>query len=137
MTFERPKEARDFIAGLSAAIQNNPLPAALVGMGVVWLFSGRARPRGLDLASQVRSRASATARSVARSATESLTTVSDDRRGMAMGRGEGGTSVRRIREATADIADIFERQPLVLGVVGLAAGAGVAATLRTNPHSGS
>ena len=38
----RPGSARagDFLSDLSTAVRENPIPAALVGMGVLWLFSG-------------------------------------------------------------------------------------------------
>ena len=45
--------AGDLTRSLSGAIQSHPLPAALIGMGLVWLFSGgksllnRRRPRRL------------------------------------------------------------------------------------------
>jgi hypothetical protein len=36
----RKKTGGDFISDLTNAIRENPVPAALVGMGVLWLFSG-------------------------------------------------------------------------------------------------
>jgi hypothetical protein len=36
--------AGDFTRSLSDAIQSHPLPAAMIGMGLVWLFSGGKSP---------------------------------------------------------------------------------------------
>src|SRR5476651_2039608 len=43
MNNDAPRTATgsDFVAGLGAAIQEHPIPAALIGMGLVWLMAGR------------------------------------------------------------------------------------------------
>jgi hypothetical protein len=95
-------------------------------MGVAWLVSGRptlARssvPNQLGAASEISAQAKAKAQDLRRSAIDALTAVT----------GDGGIPARRLREAAANISDLFERQPLILGALGLAVGAGVAATLR-------
>ena len=105
----------DWIGGLNSAIRQNPLPAALIGMGVVWLFSGGASSAAggvqsaIGAASKIGAQVGASARTLGRPVTDALTTSS----------------------AVATISNLFERQPLLLGAVGIAIGAGVAATLRT------
>lgn len=105
----------DWIGGLNSAIRQNPLPAALIGMGVVWLFSGGASSAAggvqgaIGAASKIGAQVGASAGTLVRPVTNALTTSN----------------------AVARISDLFERQPLLLGAVGIAIGAGVAATLRT------
>ena len=142
MTYTQSNDSRDFVGGLTAAIQQHPLPAALVGMGVVWLLSGRpmlAEPgveSALGLASEVGSKVKSKALSLGQSATDTLTTLAGEPGGMAFDGGEVRKSAARLREAITGFTDLFERQPLILGIVGIAVGAGVAATLRMgNPDT--
>ena len=38
----------NFLGDLGAAIRDNPLPSALIGMGLVWLFTGAKLPGRAD-----------------------------------------------------------------------------------------
>jgi hypothetical protein len=102
--------AGDFTRSLGGAIQSHPLPAALIGMGLVWLFSGGSKS-GLSAGGDI---AGASAR-VKR-------TVSDARPIGAANQGLFGT-------AQSTISDLMDRQPLVLGAIGLGVGAAMAAAL--------
>jgi hypothetical protein len=96
--------AGDLTRSLSGAIQSHPLPAALIGMGLVWLFSG-----GKSLLS-------------GGDADSSGAKTSSD------GASFGGSN-SRVFAAQSNIADLMDRQPLVLGAIGFSVGAAMAAAL--------
>jgi hypothetical protein len=96
-------QGSNFMRDLTDAASRNPLSAALIGMGTLWFVGERAWQGAvrptIDQASGV---------------TESAT-----------------SQVRRYRE-TADpqgLTELFRRQPLALGILGAAIGAGLAAAL--------
>jgi hypothetical protein len=101
--------AGDVTRSLSGAIQSHPLPAALIGMGLVWLFSGgksllNAGSGGVDGyggANRVTSDATST----------------------------GASKSRVFAAAQSNIADLMDRQPLALGAIGFGVGAAMAAAL--------
>jgi hypothetical protein len=100
--------AGDLTRSLSGAIQFHPLPAALIGMGLVWLLGG--------------------GKSLLKGAGSGIVTD-----GIAKIDGSGaasfGASSSRFATAQSNIADLMERQPLVLGAIGLGVGAAMAAAL--------
>jgi hypothetical protein len=105
MSDGKTASAGDFTRSLSGAIQSHPVPAALIGMGLVWLFSGDKSPI----------RASAGS--------------ADGSTGAAGGVSSKSSSARVFATAQANIADLMDRQPLVLGAIGLSVGAAMAAAL--------
>lgn len=175
----------DFVNALQDAVRENPVSAALIGMGVLWLFAGgsntslfggggrkaifrtatsyaeqaggtangagssmhRVADNGVDAVSQVtgavRQASTAVGDAVSRSGTQAADTLSSaykaaidiasqstdalanttdvlQEKGAAL-----GTAVQQ------NLSGMFERQPLMLGAVGLAIGAGIAASIRT------
>jgi len=101
--------AGDLTRSLSSAIQTHPLPAALIGMGLVWLFGG-----GKSLIS----------------AGGGETDVSDvTKRASSNATSFGASNSRAFAAAQSNIADLMDRQPLVLGAIGLSVGAAMAAAL--------
>ena len=172
----------DFMSGLNDAIRENPVPAALVGMGLLWLFAGgrnvrlggatssmaggmgraahgagAAAYRGVrsaagrvgDGARAAAQGAEAAASKVAETATDIAGTMrnafptdsqqsgeSDDQIvPWDSYQDEGGWAARReglgsqMSSVQDTLADLFARQPLMLGAVGVAIGAAVAASL--------
>lgn len=100
--------AGDLTRSLSGAIQSHPLPAALIGMGLVWLISGGKsllNVSGGEAASSGAQRTMADATSI------------------------GASNSRMFAAAQSNITDLMERQPLVLGAIGLGVGAAMAAAL--------
>ena len=97
--------AGDLTRSLSGAIQSHPLPAALIGMGLVWLLSGG----------------------------KSLLSSADGSGGVTRSSSDGasirGSNSRVFAAAQSNIADLMDRQPLVLGAIGLGVGAAMAAAL--------
>jgi hypothetical protein len=98
--------AGDLTRSLSGAIQSHPLPAALIGMGLVWLLSG-----GKSLLNADGGEAGG-----ARSASPGAASF-------------GRSNSRVFAAAQSNIADLMDRQPLVLGAIGLGVGAAMAAAL--------
>lgn len=160
--------------GLAAAARENPLAAALIGGGALWLLMGNDRLKSaadsmaepLDLGvrtqraaaskfddsySSVRDRASRFQSDVARGTSESVrnaTTAASEalsRAAETVGERfeEGIAGARKLfsgldqtvpgketlKQAQSSLSDLLERQPLVLGAVGLAIGAAVAGAL--------
>jgi flagellar biosynthesis/type III secretory pathway protein FliH len=166
--------AGDFVRDLGDAARQNPISAALIGMGVLWLFAGGARRAGFDGRSTVTDAAMA-GRSMMRSGLQSVRDGASDLAGdlghkaQRAGASSGDalqSAANAIREGSAaayqrtsrlgsdfaesasdlatsiprsasDIFDntrsnlsvLFHEQPLLLGAVGLAIGAGIAASL--------
>lgn len=136
----------EFVNRLTESVRANPIAATLIGMGALWLLSGRHSASFERLTEMsrdgLRSSAGAirdagrvmgdmtdTAKSMSRDALDASADVGS----------EYATAASRViksapdsgRELLSDLQSqltgMFERQPLVLGAVGLALGAGVAA----------
>jgi len=167
-----------FIDGLTAAARENPLAAALIGGGALWLligsdklknaassvtsatapiadFGARAQRSAFssweDSYGSMRNRASRmqdeashsvnetvqNARSAASDAMSGAAEAMSERfdEGMAGARemfdrmGRALPSKETLRQAQSSLSDLLERQPLVLGAIGLAIGATVAGAL--------
>jgi hypothetical protein len=151
----------DFLHDLGDAARKNPVSAALIGMGVLWLFTGN-RPveragdfvrdgfdRIPDAAGRVYDTARSTLKSGADAVSGGVTSVTETLRdggaaalgGAArFGRDQAGaaseyaSSIQESAPAMFDtvrsnLTELFEAQPLALGAIGLAIGAGIAAAL--------
>jgi hypothetical protein len=166
---EYSEKASDFVRDLGDAARKNPISAALIGMGVVWLFTGGrtaervgdlVRGAGFDRIPDAAGNALDAARSTLRSGSESvgkgvssatetlrdagtagLDRVARAGSGVARAGSEaagaaydyaqnipdaGGALFSTARE---NLSELFRAQPLALGAVGLAIGAGIAAAL--------
>jgi hypothetical protein len=157
------EETSDFVQDLAQAARRNPLAAALIGGGVLWLFGGRAvqaassvasyslqdgeradvapvetrsalkagaRAAGDNVAaatSKLQSGASAAFDEARRFGREQADTVGEYAREYARSVPETGAEM--FGSLRSNLADVMERQPLALGVIGLLLGAGIAAAL--------
>ena len=156
------EKGSDFVRDLGDAARKNPISAALIGMGVLWLFTGGrtaervgdlVRGAGFDRIPDAAGNALDAARSTLRSGAESI----GDRVSSATEtlRDSGAAGLDRVARAGSEYADaaygyaqnipdaggalfstarenlseLFRAQPLALGAVGLAIGAGIAAAL--------
>ncbi len=162
----------DFVRDLGEAARQNPLSAALIGMGVVWLFTGgrssggasasvagastefaRRTGRMTDAAgdafeasrSSVRSAVDTAVDTIGNSVNSATRTLRDSgaaamESASRFGRQQVNAAsdfARAVPESSNQIfgtvrtslGDIFEAQPLALGAIGLAIGAGIAAAL--------
>jgi hypothetical protein len=191
----RPQGGSDFLGALQEAVRENPLPAALIGMGVFWMFmggsnvslfgggarkslfgtaaqgahqftgavqqggaslgatvggtiQGMAQPAWQagsaaagamgDAAAVTADAASRTAARAADAAVSSYQTTTDMVSRAAETAANATTTAASAVQDTAakfstglqrTLSDLFERQPLLLGAVGLAIGAGIAASV--------
>ena len=180
------EDAGSFISALQDAARENPVSAALIGMGVLWLFMGgsntslfggggrksifhkaasypehavgdvgstsrQVAENTADAASQiggavrqastavgdVASRTGAQAADVLSSAYKTATDIASESTGVVAN--ATSTAARAVQEKGAalgtvvqqNLSDLFNRQPLLLGALGVAVGAGIAASIRT------
>jgi hypothetical protein len=152
----------DFVRDLGDAARKNPLSAALIGMGVLWLFTGSrpveragefVRRTGLNRIPDAAGNGLETARSTLKSGadfgsggvTSATETLRDGGAAALDGAARFGREhadaaseyARSIPESGAEMFDtvrsnlteLFRAQPLALGAIGLAIGAGIAAAL--------
>jgi hypothetical protein len=159
---EFSEKTSDFVRDLGDAARKNPISAALIGMGVVWLFTGGrtaervgdlVRGAGFDRIPDAAGNALDAARSTLRSGSESVGKgVSSATEALKDAGAAGLDRVARTSSGAADAAygyarnipdaggalfstardnlsELFRAQPLALGAVGLAIGAGIAAAL--------
>jgi hypothetical protein len=151
------ERASDFVRDLGDAVRNNPVSAALIGMGVVWLFSSRSqvsnpleRVRGVADAAQdvwagaasnlksasenMQGRASAASTTLRNQGEKFIDGVSEKSSELAESIGEYAESVpdlagNLLNDMRSNMTELFRSQPLALGAVGLAIGAAIAASL--------
>jgi hypothetical protein len=183
----------DFLNALQGAVRENPVAAALIGMGVLWMFTGGSNTslfggggrksifstvrQGTEEADRaVRDNATRVGSSIgdaANAASETATQATGVARQASAAVGErmsrtvgeavdaaasaydattntGARAAETISKATTSVADAihetgtkwgntvhhgiaeaFERQPLLLGAIGIAIGAGIAASIPT------
>jgi hypothetical protein len=156
------QKTSSFVRDLGEAARQNPLSAALIGMGVLWLFTGgrtveRAgefvRRTGFDQIPDAAEGAFEAARSTVKSSAdvigERVASAKDALRDGGAGALDSATRLGRDYAETAseyvssmpgagaemfgtlhsNLTDVFRAQPLALGAIGLAIGAGIAAAL--------
>jgi len=169
-------QSGDFVGGLQDAIRQNPVSAALIGMGVLWMFTGGAKLSTATALLSPAARAAATGLGSGwQASTDAVGAVTDGVRSVGSQVAEGVRDT--ISQATASVGETatqaydaakgalsdstslaaktaakttndaqhqagglastvhgnlkhtFERQPLLLGAIGIAIGAGMAAGL--------
>jgi hypothetical protein len=143
---EKTESGSSFVQGLRDAAGRNPVSAALIGMGVLWMLTGAKAPAaaqsvvqsaGLDRIPEalenVRSGLKESAGSVKDAAASTLDAVREHGASTFDNVADYG---RKIPEPGAvfdtardGLAELFRAQPLALGAIGLAIGAGIAAAL--------
>jgi len=148
----------DFVNALGNAVRENPLPAALIGMGLVWLFTGARSPNagfgavagglskvgaqvnegarsfGQTISSTVGSAGDSVreeSAAASRAASDAALSLTDTAREFASA--APAVSSQLFSTARSNLSDLMQRQPLLLGAIGLAIGAGVAAAVQATP----
>jgi hypothetical protein len=134
-------QATSFMHDLGDAARRNPLSTALIGMGMAWLFSGRATGAAREAVRRTRidrlPDAAVGAFDTAGSAVKSVAdTVGEFGRGRADALSDYARSLPEsgselMENARDNLQELFRTQPLALGAIGLAIGAGIAAALPT------
>jgi len=143
---EKTVSTSSFVTDLRDAATRNPVSAALIGMGVLWMLTGAKSPAavggvlrnaGLDQVpdawNDVRSGLKEKAGSVADAAASTLD-AARERGASAMDNvvdyGRAMAEPGAVFETARDgLSELFRAQPLALGAIGLAIGAGIAAAL--------
>jgi len=141
------EQGSDFIQDLGDAVRKNPLSAALIGMGVLWLFTGN-RPvqkagdfvrntgwdRIPDAAVAVGERVTSAGGALREGAVDAFDNAARYGRDYANTASEYVASIPEtgaeiFDTARSNLSNVFKAQPLALGAIGIAIGAGIAATL--------
>jgi hypothetical protein len=132
------ERASDFVRDLGEAARNNPLSAALIGMGVFWLFTGgRGLDRLPDAARDVWRDTASGIRSAAEGPQNGTRTAVDPIRDSAVADGFAEKIASGLPDMTgsmfdnvrSNVGELFRAQPLALGAVGIAIGAAIASSL--------
>jgi len=156
------EKGSDFLRDLGNAARKNSLSTALIGMGVLWLFTGSrpveraeeivrrtARFDRIPAAGNAFEAARSTFRSGADSIGEHVTSAKDALRdggadaldsatrfgrdyadaGSDYARSIAGAGAEMFDAARSNLTELFRTQPLALGAIGFAIGAGIAAAL--------
>jgi ElaB/YqjD/DUF883 family membrane-anchored ribosome-binding protein len=113
----RNSGANEFVSNLGGSVKNNPLPVALVGIGIAWLMAtGNRRPSSEGMSSAKDSLSQTT-----RAARERVGQLGQTARDQ-MDRVRG-----QAQRARSSYDAMVREQPLALGAIGLAIGACLAA----------
>ena len=110
--------AEQFLGELGSAVSKNPAPAALVGMGLFWLLTSKRSDYALPAAFRASSEAARPGREGSKPDQQSTNPGNSV--------GPSGSYLAIIR---SELSDLMQRQPLVIGAIGLAIGAGLAASI--------
>jgi hypothetical protein len=141
---ELGEKTSGFIDNLGDAARRNPLSAALIGMGVLWLFAAKSTDRLGDLVRSAGLDRIPGAGTDALSSAKSPNTTVLEQAGSSVDavreKSAGATNAAEYAQTVPSPADLFETardnltslfkaQPLALGAIGLAIGAGIAAAI--------
>jgi hypothetical protein len=137
----RTESGSSFVEDLRDAAARNPVSAALIGMGVLWMLTGAKSPAGAGNAFRRAGEAWDNVRSGLKESTGSATDVAASTLNAV--RERGATTLDNVADygrgmpepgavfdtARDGLSELFRAQPLALGAIGLAIGAGIAAAL--------
>jgi hypothetical protein len=143
---DKTESGSSFVRDLRDAAAHNPVSAALIGIGVLWMLTGAKSPAGAqnvfrsagldripealenarsglkESAGSVRDAAASTLDAVRERSASTVDNVVDHERGTP----EPGAVFDTARDG---LTELFRTQPMALGAIGLAIGAGIAAAL--------
>jgi len=137
------EKSSDFIKDLGDAGRRNPISAALIGMGLLWLFAGGKsavarsdflQRTGLDhlpdaaknTMNAAQDRLASAADAVRETGSDGIETATRMASEYAKALPDSADVFGNVRN---NLTDLFKAQPLALGAIGLAIGAGIAAAL--------
>jgi hypothetical protein len=151
---DKAESVSSFVQDLKEAAVRNPVSAALIGMGVLWMLTGAKAPvvagsafrsagfdRIPDALDNVRTGLKEGAGSVTDAAASTLDAVRERSSSTFESAAEFGRGLpdpgAAFDDARDSLTELFRAQPLALGAIGLAIGAGIAAALpRTDVEDG-
>ncbi|SDJ52001.1 MULTISPECIES: hypothetical protein [Bradyrhizobium] len=141
------EKGSDFLKDLGDAARRNPMSAALIGMGIVWLFAGgKAGVAPGDLLERAgMDRVPEAAKATFNTARDSVASTTNSAADTFRAAGSAGIetatrmgseyakllpdSANVLDSVRGNLTDLLKAQPLALGAIGLAIGAGIAAAL--------
>lgn len=131
---------QEFASNLGGSVKENPLPVALVGIGLAWLMASGRNSGGSSYSTSVSSSMSSAKDQVSdklQAARERAGQVTKNTRDMANQIGDkvsamGQSARAQVQRAKGNFNYMLEEQPLALGAIGLAIGAVLAAAA---PHT--
>jgi hypothetical protein len=129
---ETTGQSPDFVRDLGDAVRKNPLSAALIGMGAVWLLTSRFGPVAGATREMWRAASPEGADHLRSGSRREQTADHDDGRTSAARdsiTGAQDMAATAVDDLRANLGELFQKQPLALGAIGVAIGAAVAASL--------
>ncbi|HET6726339.1 MAG TPA: DUF3618 domain-containing protein [Gammaproteobacteria bacterium] len=140
LDYFRHSGSGEFLTNLRESAKNNPMPAVLTGIGIGWLMlanrssgTGRATARAGELKDEMKGKAGAAADRTREAAHNAKERVHDARERMHRAREETRDLGRRasgsMRDAADQVSRVMHEQPLIVGALGIALGAALAAGL--------
>jgi ElaB/YqjD/DUF883 family membrane-anchored ribosome-binding protein len=120
----RHSGANEFVHNLGGAAKQNPLPVALVGIGLAWLMALGRQPARQESMSSVRDKASGAIQSASETLASTRERISGNVTSMRERASQVGDTAREQWErARGGLDYLVHEQPLALGAIGLALGA--------------
>jgi hypothetical protein len=143
---DKTEGGSSFVQDLRDAAARNPVSAALIGMGILWMLTGAKSPAGAgnafrsagldripDALDNVRTGLKESAGSVMDAAASTLGAVRERSASTLDNVAEYGRAMPYpgavFDHARDSLSELFRAQPLALGAIGLAIGAGIASAL--------
>lgn len=151
LAYVRHSGANEFVSNLGGSVKNNPIPVALMGIGMAWLMAtgnrgpsyvypqteGEAGTSGAGMMQRASGGLSSTKETLSSAKASTKETLWSAKERLSGGVGQAGQAARsrmeqmrrRAERVRSGYDSIVREQPLVLGAIGLAVGAMLGAGL--------
>jgi ElaB/YqjD/DUF883 family membrane-anchored ribosome-binding protein len=125
----RSSGANEFVSNLGGSVKNNPIPVALMGIGMAWLMAtGNRKPSYLQEGGSVEGATSGMMQRASEGMSSTKDRLSQTTQSAKERVGQIGQGAReRVERVRTGYDSLVREQPLVLGAIGLAVGALLAA----------
>ena len=129
LDYVRSSGANEFVSNLGGSVKNNPIPVALMGIGMAWLMAtGNRKPSYLQEGGSVEGATSGMMQRASEGMSSTKDRLSQTTQSAKERVGQIGQGAReRVERVRTGYDSLVREQPLVLGAIGLAVGALLAA----------
>ena len=129
LDYVRSSGANEFVSNLGGSVKNNPIPVALMGIGMAWLMAtGNRKPPYLREGGSVEGATSGMMQRASEGMSSTKDRLSQTTQSAKERVGQIGQGAReRVERVRTGYDALVREQPLVLGAIGLAVGALLAA----------
>jgi ElaB/YqjD/DUF883 family membrane-anchored ribosome-binding protein len=129
LDYVRSSGANEFVSNLGGSVKNNPIPVALMGIGMAWLMAtGNRKPSYLREGGSVEGATSGMMQRASEGMSSTKDRLSQTTQSAKERVGQIGQGAReRVERVRTGYDALVREQPLVLGAIGLAVGALLAA----------